>query len=228
MTDDELIEPTGDFDELAAFLDREDTPGDWMPSSVLDGYLTGVAVSPTRLNPSDWMPKIWGDTPFESEAQANWALAAVMSRFNYINQYARGEEPGPLWPRLDSHPDGGPVVRGWAVGFVKAITLDMEAWRPLLDHERARVLLDPFFGYVGYRDANGEAVRTDATEAEPDGELAELLPGIVRAIHLFWTEGPPDVRDDAAASPLRQRKVGRNEPCPCGSGRKAKRCCGAG
>lgn len=25
-----------------------------------------------------------------------------------------------------------------------------------------------------------------------------------------------------------QRRVGRNDPCPCGSGRKYKRCCGAG
>lgn len=23
-------------------------------------------------------------------------------------------------------------------------------------------------------------------------------------------------------------KVGRNEPCPCGSGKKSKKCCGAG
>ncbi|MGB5261359.1 MAG: SEC-C metal-binding domain-containing protein, partial [Gammaproteobacteria bacterium] len=23
------------------------------------------------------------------------------------------------------------------------------------------------------------------------------------------------------------RKVGRNEPCPCGSGKKFKKCCGA-
>jgi uncharacterized protein YecA (UPF0149 family) len=23
-------------------------------------------------------------------------------------------------------------------------------------------------------------------------------------------------------------KVGRNEPCPCGSGKKYKKCCGAG
>jgi len=31
----------------------------------------------------------------------------------------------------------------------------------------------------------------------------------------------------AAAQPLRvQQKVGRNEPCPCGSGRKFKQCCG--
>ncbi|WP_444814782.1 SEC-C metal-binding domain-containing protein [Variovorax flavidus] len=26
---------------------------------------------------------------------------------------------------------------------------------------------------------------------------------------------------------MRQSKVGRNEPCPCGSGVKYKRCCGA-
>ncbi|MDP6804724.1 MAG: YchJ family metal-binding protein [Rhodospirillales bacterium] len=27
--------------------------------------------------------------------------------------------------------------------------------------------------------------------------------------------------------PLRVEKVGRNEPCPCGSGKKYKKCCGA-
>ncbi|MFN2218935.1 MAG: SEC-C metal-binding domain-containing protein [Anaerolineae bacterium] len=27
--------------------------------------------------------------------------------------------------------------------------------------------------------------------------------------------------------PARRRKIGRNEPCPCGSGQKYKRCCGA-
>jgi preprotein translocase subunit SecA len=31
----------------------------------------------------------------------------------------------------------------------------------------------------------------------------------------------------AGGTPQRsERKVGRNEPCPCGSGRKYKRCCG--
>jgi uncharacterized protein len=27
--------------------------------------------------------------------------------------------------------------------------------------------------------------------------------------------------------PVRRAKVGRNDPCPCGSGKKYKRCCGA-
>lgn len=27
-------------------------------------------------------------------------------------------------------------------------------------------------------------------------------------------------------APFEARKVGRNDPCPCGSGKKAKNCCG--
>jgi tetratricopeptide (TPR) repeat protein len=33
---------------------------------------------------------------------------------------------------------------------------------------------------------------------------------------------------DAARRPARATKVGRNAPCPCGSGRKYKKCCGSG
>jgi uncharacterized protein YecA (UPF0149 family) len=34
-------------------------------------------------------------------------------------------------------------------------------------------------------------------------------------------------RDLAPRAPVRSHKIGRNEPCPCGSGRKYKRCCGS-
>ena len=32
--------------------------------------------------------------------------------------------------------------------------------------------------------------------------------------------------DSAAQTVRREKKVGRNEPCPCGSGKKYKKCCG--
>jgi hypothetical protein len=36
-----------------------------------------------------------------------------------------------------------------------------------------------------------------------------------------------DVDDEPVTSPIRkENRIGRNEPCPCGSGRKYKRCCG--
>lgn len=37
----------------------------------------------------------------------------------------------------------------------------------------------------------------------------------------------PDATARAATLNVRAKKVGRNEPCPCGSGKKYKRCCGA-
>jgi hypothetical protein len=45
----------------------------------------------------------------------------------------------------------------------------------------------------------------------------------------FMIDSPEfEVRDDTGRSlPVTLPKVGRNQPCPCGSGKKYKRCCGA-
>jgi SWIM/SEC-C metal-binding protein len=42
---------------------------------------------------------------------------------------------------------------------------------------------------------------------------------------------PEDIRDletllNPTQTVVAEKKVGRNEPCPCGSGKKYKRCCG--
>lgn len=36
-----------------------------------------------------------------------------------------------------------------------------------------------------------------------------------------------DIKENKVVPVQAERKMGRNEPCPCGSGRKYKRCCGA-
>ena len=41
-----------------------------------------------------------------------------------------------------------------------------------------------------------------------------------------WLSDMVHARERPPAPERRQRKVGRNEPCPCGSGKKYKRCCG--
>jgi tetratricopeptide (TPR) repeat protein len=72
-----------------------------------------------------------------------------------------------------------------------------------------------FLGGREGRDAEQEAARRQlASWRRSQGRLtfsAELVPS------------PAVSRPVARAAP----KVGRNEPCPCGSGRKYKRCCGA-
>lgn len=63
-----------------------------------------------------------------------------------------------------------------------------------------------------------QAIVGSLPTAPPIASLERLLPVLMD----LWNDTraiPPDV------SPLRRTKVGANQPCPCGSGKKYKRCC---
>ena len=82
--------------------------------------------------------------------------------------------------------------------------------------------------------------RSELTE-EAGKELDRLAPGMIPEFVCnlnAWTKSRQVGKRDGGPAgfpagfdlddpPAFGRKVGRNEPCPCGSGRKYKRCCGA-
>ena len=73
---------------------------------------------------------------------------------------------------------------------------------------------------IDLKDAGDRAVVRDTATATFEGEGLPLdrMAEIVEAL-------------DAARPSMHPRqvtKVGRNAPCPCGSGRKYKKCCGSG
>ena len=74
----------------------------------------------------------------------------------------------------------------------------------------------------GAEDANGE-VEFIARFSEDGNETAHHELGKFRKLDGKWyfTEGKM-----VGNKPLVSDKVGRNEPCPCGSGSKYKKCCG--
>ncbi len=55
--------------------------------------------------------------------------------------------------------------------------------------------------------------------------IQEAIAPNVRAIHAYWLERRAET--EPVAKPVRrgEPRVGRNDPCPCGSGRKYKKCC---
>ena len=59
--------------------------------------------------------------------------------------------------------------------------------------------------------------------------LPSKLAAIIAAIYRFRLPSYREpVGERAVATVQRQHpKVGRNDPCPCGSGKKFKKCCGA-
>ena len=56
-----------------------------------------------------------------------------------------------------------------------------------------------------------------------------VVPSLV-AIHAHWLARRTALPAVASRGPVRREapKVGRNDPCPCGSGQKYKKCCGQG
>ena len=56
----------------------------------------------------------------------------------------------------------------------------------------------------------------DRTLSDPDSRLGQFLPDVAPL---------PDRLSQDAEPPL-GRQIGRNQPCPCGSGKKYKKCCG--
>ena len=110
--------------------------------------------------------------------------------------------------------------------------LRADAWKRLFKSKQDGELLFPILAVCG--DENGHSL----LGLEPDEEdkmmeeAAELIPACVIDIAAYWrakgsqqvsmplTAGPPPQPHRASA------KVGRNDPCPCGSGKKFKTCCG--
>jgi len=61
--------------------------------------------------------------------------------------------------------------------------------------------------------------------------LATAPPAVSHAAKPIFSASGGDSTETLVREPLEQRaalgKVGRNQPCPCGSGKKYKKCCGA-
>jgi uncharacterized protein len=112
------------------------------------------------------------------------------------------------------------VVDEWCTGYMKGVAL-----------YPATAVINP--------DMN-EMLAPIRQFADPDGldslrgkghrqirELQEQIAPAARAVHAYWLarRNPPDVEFGTYIRP--EPKVGRNDPCPCGSGIKFKKCCGA-
>ena len=81
---------------------------------------------------------------------------------------------------------------------------------------------------IGLLGADEFSADQDALTKTPTmrGRLALQIPDAVVAIFEYRLPHRLAVHERHVATTL-QKKVGRNEPCPCGSGNKFKKCCGA-
>jgi len=217
-----------ELERLGTFLRALKNP-DRLTLEGLDGFFCALIAGPDTVMPSEYLPVVWGgemadEDAFESEAEATEVLELMMRHWNAIVDEFETEHV--YLPLLDAPDEKGVSGRAWARGFMRGVALRRHGWVPMFtDENEGQLLAIPLV--AGEMDeAWPETRRTD--EQREDLETL-MIAGAGRAYRRFAAERRAAARLARLAGTVRREapKVGRNEPCPCGSGRKYKQCCGA-
>jgi uncharacterized protein len=200
----------------------------------LDGFLAGIVVCPETIPPSAWLPIVWGveeageEPVFETVDHANRVIALVMGHYNHVAR-ALSDASGHYVPLIIEDKRTGEIMwELWIEGFEKATKLRPTAWLPLLDADLE--ISQAFRGLLTLADVARRAdhiTELQRRELEPHGH--ELIGPWVLAINEWRMENFVPRGEKHSPIPVTHSpfgKVGRNDPCPCGSGKKYKKCCG--
>lgn len=196
-----------------------------MMLSELDGFIAGLLLCPEMILPSEWLPVVLGDDDADggthsSEVKLQDCVQLVLGHYNAVS---RDLQRGRYAPVFDVDPRHDEVLwEIWMGGFERAMALHPESWMAVAQDdadEAAALAMAGMMALIAIAD-RGEDMDPEKiaalTEAAPD-----LIPGWVEILNAWRLRGATD-----RPAPTRSSKVGRNEPCPCGSGKKYKKCCG--
>jgi yecA family protein len=195
----------------------------------IQGLLYAMACSPEPIKPAEWFELIWlSDEPqFDDAGEAKTFYRLLLELSQDIGEAARQERYRPAIAV------GGTcsvaALVGWCDGFLTGHQYLENLWIVALDtldddnlYEQVAATLDWAAAFIG-----GDIVDL-SVEDNDEGLLAACLQfqqmlGEYYSVHRQWTaeEGYWDAEQSFAA----MRAVGRDETCPCGSGRTFGRCC---
>jgi hypothetical protein len=113
-----------------------------------------------------------------------------------------------------------------ARGFVRGMDMRSSAWAALLADEEQCGWMVPVLMLYHEHDEDPELRPGPIGPEKREEIIVQMLAGVVNAYRYFR------IHRQQATSPFTNGphrsagKIGRNDLCPCGSGRKYKRCCG--
>jgi uncharacterized protein len=187
-----------------------------------DGMLTALAAGPVRTTRGEYLSAILGapgeTSGFDSPEHKALVTELLKRHHASIERELEANAAPAAWVW-----DAGGDKHGmlWARGYLRAMSLHKEAWEPLVrDRRPADRLVMPLLALL----PNSEQEAGSVLSHEKRSSLVRMLPDIALATKAYWTGSWHPLLD---APMQRERKIGRNDPCPCGSGKKYKRCCGA-
>jgi uncharacterized protein len=224
-----------EIDELDDFLADEAIEDSSMDVSTLEGFLTAIAIGPRAVLPSEWIPWVWdmyegeADAEFANEEHANRIMSLIMRHYNAVICTFMGDPASfePIFWRGDQW-----GAAEWSEGFLLGFQFNDEEWSLLAAGQPT--WFTPFL-----RLGTDDGIEITKQDGSTEKWMNEIEPSLAK-IHAYWDEmrgsqSPGLINDDfdfggqtEVVQVVRTgQKIGRNDPCPCGSGKKFKKCCGA-
>jgi uncharacterized protein len=200
----------------------------------LDGFIAGLMVCPDLIKPGEWLPIVWGQDradpqpAFDNLDHVNRVLGPVMEHYNDVARALmnRPDRYSPLFA-VDER-NGDILWEPWIEGFEKAVNLRPGTWQKLLntDANTATAMRGMLtLADIARGDQRLQRKDRDALTATAPDDIARWIVTLNE-----WRLANYRPMQDAvpvSRSPFTSaQKIGRNDPCPCGSGKKYKRCCG--
>ena len=196
----------------------------------LDGFFAALICGPVTVSLSSCLDEIWGGgpAPFDTEVEFSEFLNLATRHWNFVARVL-GAPDLILLPQVFAE-DGEAVPRGnlWAYGFLRGIEMCRDAWDEIFQDEEKFSMLLPVLA-LAHEDDPDPTMRT--WDVPPGPELRkQILAGLsVAAQSLydhFRSRSIPQPGTGKTETRRSGRKIGRNDPCYCGSGKKYKYCCG--
>lgn len=213
------------FDEAARsrlmeLLDAKSEAHNTMGCDEVQGFMMALLSGPDALNPTNWLPEILGEESLFDAKERTEIERLVMAMAADMRMKLNEKILPDLWFYEDEA--GNPDFYTWCNAYLYALDIVPTDWFEAVDQEEFEDLFYPIMALGGIYDdeENGEVIlhlnEKELTQLESD------LPHVLLDIYWYWQaiiNKPQTVRREG-------EKVGRNDPCPCGSGKKYKACCG--
>jgi len=223
-----------EFDELDKFLLADDMPENAMDISMLDGFFAALVLHPQLINPSEYFRWIWDsekgvDEPILADMEiGNRILELIIRHYNSVHEAIENDQYEPMFFTLVQK-DGSEFLdaEGWCMGFILGTTVFNDPWVEVFkDHPE---LVSPMV-------LLGTEAGWDLLDKSKDMKRAtqgayESIPERIKMLYEYFLEQREAATEERMAQPgsmpVTSNKTGRNVVCPCGSGKKFKKCCGA-
>jgi len=217
-----------ELDRLERFLDNCES-ANAMNIESLDGFFAALIAGPEIVMPGEYLPEVFGcDTSetqlFENLDEANEILGLLMRHWNDIaGTLSKGDVHVPL---LLEDENGVAHANDWARGFIRGTRMCQDGWADLLDDDDHGGWMLPMLMLYHEHDED-PTLRPEPIDAKKRETVIEYMAAGLIAAYRYFREHAEPIADAPDPIPWNTRsKIGRNDPCPCGSGKKYKRCCG--